>query len=308
MISKPKKAAELVGDKIEGKSILVYGPPKTGKTYALDDPNLNVHILDFDGGSAVLEGAPNVTIWELTQDLASVEKKEDHPFWIYGQLKEGFRRGYIDIAGERIDLRDVDIVAIDSFSRFQDIVKDWVSHFYAANRKREIEKRFGAMSDWGDLQDIEIFETKDWHTMTKRGDKSLNVMWIAHNDYEQENNVNVSTKIALQGKYAPMQIMSVMDLVCFSFKVALPSKADPNKTELRYGIYTQTTGINQAEVRYNRRSNRLPSAIPDPKWSKILKHLGYVSKAAQAAKAQRPANPHDGDPKVLYPDPETVGK
>lgn len=273
---KMKKAAEMVGEKVEGKSVLLYGAPKTGKTYSLDDPDLEVHLIDFDGGSAVLEGAPRVTIWELTKDLATVQSKEEHPYYLYCQLKEGFRRGYIDIDGQRIDLSNVDLVAIDSFSRFQDIVKDFVAKYYAPKRAREIQGRFGAMSDWGDLQDIEIFEAKDWHTMTKRGDKSINVMWIAHSEYEQENGLNVSTKIALQGKYAPMQIMSVMDAMFFSFKVSVEENG---KQVVKYGIYTQTTGINQAEVRYNKRSKRLPAVIQNPVWSKIFKHLGYKLKS-----------------------------
>lgn len=250
----------------EGRSILIYGPPFSGKTTSLADPDVKVLLFDLDHNTSPLDDADNVTIWP-------VDSYED-----YEEGKKSVERGYFMIGKEKVPVGDMDIIAIDSFTRFEELIKQHVLHKFAPNRKRELSDKFGAQSDWQDLQDIEVKEVRDWQANTRS--HGFNVFWLGH-DMTLYNDPNIETKathvqLALQGKYASTRIMSAVDAVCYFTKVSRPSKDDPKKTELIRGMYTMQHGIVQADVRLSiEKRQQLPAFVPEPKWSKVLPYLGY---------------------------------
>lgn len=239
----------------EGFHGLLYGKPKTGKTSTADDPKFKVLIADMEGGTAVLADAKNV-------DRVAIDNLNQ-----FREFTEMVQRGYIEKEGDF----DYDLIFIDSISRLQELVKEYVAKEYAPNRKREIQGKFGAMADWGDLRDILINIVKVWHGITKRGEKSFHVMWIAHEGVVKDDltEQTIATKIQLQGKDTADIIMAHVDGIFYMF----------NKVEedvVKRGVLTQNAGIYQAGVRQPKGRESLPAVIYNPAWSEIFNKLGYV--------------------------------
>lgn len=251
----------------EGRSIVVYGAPFVGKTTSLADPDVKVLLCDMDHNTSPLDDADNVTIYP-------VDSYEE-----YLEFKTSLERGYFIINKEKVPATGFDIIAFDSFTRFEELIKIYVRKTFAPNRKREIAEKFGAQSDWQDLQDIEVQQVRDWQAMTRT--KGFNVFWIGHDMtlFENPNAENQATNIrlALQGKYAAPRIMGAVDAVVYFAKVSVPNKEDPKKTDVIRGMYTQQNGIIQADARLSvAKREKLPTFYPNPKWSKILPYLGYT--------------------------------
>jgi hypothetical protein len=254
----------------DGQHSILYGDPKTGKTTTLDDPNMKVLLLDLEGGESVLKGAPNVDIVKI--------KSLEH-LNAYGEmLKEGV---WLNPEGKLAPI-DHGLVAIDSLTRLQDLVKDFVVRVVAPNRQREIKdgdfkNRFGARSDWGNFGDIISDLVKYFHNLTKRGAKSINVMWIAHKENKYENpmaeTMVTGTQIKMQGGSVPI-VMSVVDAIYYMNKGEITNKKT-NETNMYYWIQTDKVGITEAGVRQSKRDEKLPVKIYNPVWSDILTTLGY---------------------------------
>lgn len=250
----------------EGRSIVVYGPPFVGKTTSLADPDVKVLLFDMDHNTSPLDDADNVTIWP-------VDSFED-----YLEGKEAVRRGYFIINKEKVAIGDIDIVAFDSFTRFEELIKSWVVRIFAPNRKREISTKFGAQTDWDDLQSTEVQEVRDWQAMTRS--MGFCAMWLGHDMSMRDDPMAESRvtriQLALQGKYASPRIMSAVDAVVYFDKAAIPNKEDPKKMDIVRGVYTQQHGVTQSDVRLSiEKRKALPNFIKEPKWSKILPYLGY---------------------------------
>lgn len=241
----------------EGIHAILYGDPKSGKTSTLDDPNMKVLLLDIEGGSAVLAGAENV-------DIVPIEKLEDLQE-VAKLLKKGV---FIDEEGNEVPF-NYGLVAIDSLTRLQDLVKDYIVRVYAPNRKREIQGKFGAQSDWGDFGLIIKDMVKFFHTLTKQGEKSINVMWIAHKENVKDDITGgiVGTKIQMQGSSAN-EIMSVVDAIFYMVK-------KDTEQGLKFGVATRKMGAIEAGVRQSKKEERLPDIIENPVWSEIFTKLGY---------------------------------
>jgi hypothetical protein len=239
----------------EGFHGLLYGKPKTGKTSTADDPNLKVLIADMEGGTAVLSDAKNV-------DRVAIENFEQ-----FREFTEVVQRGFIEKQGDFA----YDLIVIDSISRLQELVKEYVAKVYAPSRKREIQGKFGAMADWGDLRDLLLSAVKAWHSITKRGEKSVHVMWIAHEGTVKDEMTEkaIATKIQLQGKDTADIVMAHVDGIFYMF----------NKTneegELLRGVLTSNHGIYQAGVRQPKGREPLPIIIYNPIWSDIFDKIGY---------------------------------
>lgn len=239
----------------EGFHGMLYGKPKTGKTSTADDPKFKVLIADLEGGTAVLSDAKNVDRVAITN------------FDEFREFTEMVQRGFIEKEGDF----NYDLVVIDSISRLQEMIKDYVAKVYAPNRKREIQGKFGAMADWGDLRDLILSAVKTWHSVTKRGDKSVHVMWIAHEGVVKDDMTDqaIATKIQLQGKDTADIVMAHVDGIFYMF----------NKVEedvIKRGVLTQNAGIYQAGVRQPKNREPLPTVIYNPVWSDIFNKLGYV--------------------------------
>jgi hypothetical protein len=242
----------------EGMHSVLYGKPKTGKTSTCDDPKLKVLIADLEGGTAVLSDAKNVqraaiTTYEEFQEFTTI-----------------VQRGYVEKPGDF----DYDLIVIDSISRLQELIKSYVVRVFAPNRKREINGEFGAQADWGSLRELITRDVKTYHSITKRGDKSVHVMWIAHEGVNKDELTEqvVSTKIQLQGKDTAAIIMAHVDAIFYLY-----NKVDEDGS-IRRGILTQNYGIYQAGVRQSKHRDPLPTAIENPVWSEIYEKLGYVRK------------------------------
>lgn len=259
----PQKVVEEVG----GVHGILYGDPKTGKTTTLDDPNMRVLLLDMEGGESVLKGSPNVDVVKIT----SLELLNAY----MGLLKEG---KWLNFEGKIVPLEH-GLVAADSITRLQDLVKSYVVRVVAPNRQREIKdpnldpiQRFGAQSDWGNFGTIITDLVKFVHGLTKRGTKSINFMWIAHKDNKYENpnaeTMVTGTQIKMQGSSVPI-VMSVVDAIFYMSKMMGKDK------ELHYAIQTETIGVTEAGVRQSKRDKRLPKIIENPVWSEIFTQLGY---------------------------------
>lgn len=255
---------------VEGFSGILYGPPKWGKTSTLDDPNMRVLLLDLEGGASVLAGSPNVDIVKIT----SLEQLN-----AYAELLS--QNKTISEEGKLVDF-NYGLVAIDSITRLQDLVKDYVVRVVAPNRQREIKdgdfkNRFGARSDWGNFGDIIADLVKYFHSLTKRGEKSINCLWLAHKDNKYENptvdTIITGTQIKMQGGSVQV-VMSVVDGIFYMNKGEKLNKKTGEKN-MYYWIQTDTVGIVEAGVRQSKRDERLPLNIYNPVWSDILTQLGY---------------------------------
>lgn len=266
---RPQKVEKIV----EGFHSILYGEPKTGKTSTLDDPNMKVLLLDMEGGTSVLAGSPNVDVVKIS----TLEQLNA----AMGLLKDNKWVGH---DGKLVPL-DYGLIAADSITRLSDLVKDYVVRVIAPNRQREIKdikldplQRFGAQSDWGNFGTIISDLVKFAHTLTKRGNKSINFMWIAHKDNKYENpnaeNMVTGTQIKMQGSSVPI-VMSVVDAIFYMNKMEKPDKVDPKKVNVHYFIQTDKIGITEAGVRQPKRDKRLPKIIENPVWSDIFKQLGY---------------------------------
>lgn len=257
----------------EGIHGILYGDPKTGKTTTLDDPEMRVLLLDMEEGRSVLAGSPNVDVVKIT----SLEHLN-----AYMELLKDNK--WLNYEGKVVPLEH-GLVAADSITRLQDYVKSYVVRVVAPNRQREIKdtklnpvQRFGAQSDWGNFGTIIADLVKYAHGLTKRGDKSINFMWLAHKENKYENPLAESmitgTQIKMQGGSVPI-VMSVVDAIFYMNKVEKASKEDPKKLNVHYFIQTDRMGITEAGVRYSKRDERLPKVIENPVWSAIFQKLGY---------------------------------
>lgn len=253
----------------EGIDSILYGDPKTGKTTTLDDPTMKVLLLDLEGGSSVLAGSPNVDIVPIT----SLEQLN-----AAGELIKNLQ--WVSPEGKIIPY-SYGLVAIDSITRLQDLVKKFIVETYAPNRRREIATKFGAQTDWGDFGIIISDLVKYFHGLTKRGSKSINVMWIAHKDNKYENpNVETlvtGTQIKMQGGSVPI-VMSTVDAIFYMSKGIIENKQTKEKN-LYYWIQTETMGVTEAGVRQSKREEKLPQRIYNPVWSEIFTKLGYKTEA-----------------------------
>lgn len=269
--SKPSKT-------LSCRSFIDYGLPKAGKTYRLAiDPRVKILLVDMEGGDSVLEDAPNITVMkaETWEDVIEVGK--------------AVSQGYFKVDGVgNIPLQTFDVIAFDSFTRLQDLAKDYVVRVMAPNRSREIKGTFGAQSDWGNLMTLLTGMVKAFHNYTKGTDSSkiINFVWLAHMDVEKNETTGkaISSKIQLQGSATSQTIMSIVDGLFVSTKEVMNGKTV-------YGLLTQPTAeypyIN-ADLRQSPKRERLPAAIPNASWYDILEHAGaYIpSKARREAKAK----------------------
>ncbi len=256
----------------EGRSAVLYGPPFQGKTSTLQyDKSIKVALIDFDKNSGVVANEDNITIFgaDTYEDLV--------------MIREAAAAGVLKIGGQVIKM-DFDLYAIDSFTSFEEAVKVYVAGTYAKDRKREISTKFGAMSDWQDLQDHEIAEVRAWQKLTRRPNNPINVLWIGH-DMEAlgSNDFAKRIQIRLQGKYAAPGIMSAVDAVFYMIKA--PDPKDPNK--LYFGVYTldQTQGgtTYQAAARIPVKERlAMPPIIWWPKWGDIFRQIGATNIAGGA--------------------------
>lgn len=260
----------------EGRSIVAYGPPFVGKTTSLADPDVRVLLADMDHNTSPLDDAENV-------DIFPIDSYEDYLVF-RASVERGYfmmdKNGVFVLQGvQKIEMQEYDIIAFDSFTRFEELIKRYVRETFAPNRKRELAEKFGAQSDWQDLQDIEVQQVRDWQQLTRT--KGFNVIWLGH-DMTLYNDPNAESRathiqLALQGKYASSRIMGAVDAVVYFDKISVQSKEDPKKTEIVRGMYTQQVGIKQSDVRLPiEKREKLPTWVPNPKWSKILPYFGYT--------------------------------
>lgn len=263
-------------DTKEGFHSILYADPKAGKTTTLDDPNMKVQVFDLEKGTSVLAGAPNVDIVKIN----TLEQLN-----AYAELLKEGKCVKLDEKGKPfIAPYDYSLTAIDSLTRLQDLVKDYVVRVVAPNRQREIKdpkldpsKRFGAQSDWGNFGTIIVDLVKFFHDLTKRGDQSLNVMWLAHKENKHENpaaeSMITGTQIKMQGGSVSV-VMSVVDAIFYMQKGEIKNPKT-KETGMYYWIQTDKVGITEAGVRYSKRDERLPLKIYNPVWSDIFEQLGY---------------------------------
>lgn len=253
---------------VEGFHGILYGEPGCGKTSTMDDPIFKVAHIDLEGGSTVLRGAENVIRWDVPQIATKAGK---HEFEIVQELGAAIRAN---------KFQGFDMVSIDSLTRWQEVVKDYVATVYVPNRAREIKNRFGAQSDWGDLANLIVGTFRAFHSLTKRGKDSIHIMWLAHVG-KQEQQVTESMKklvrtyVQLQGSSTPDTIMSIVDGYFYMFsREGKDASGKPNGVTER-GIMTDVAGAYQAKARISKRKEPLPRIIMNPVWSDIFDRLGY---------------------------------
>jgi hypothetical protein len=234
-------------------SNIIYGEDHVGKTSLAADPKLNVLFANLMETSVdtVLAGCPNVTIVDLPN---------------YGAVQEFCKF----LSSDSKELKDYNSVFVDSYTKLQDVTKDYVANDYAPNRKREIEKRFGAIPDWGDLQDKIIGFTKFLHNNVSKNTKHpLHVFLIGHAIEDKDSNTGaIRVSVNLQGKSAAPVCMSSVDNVFYMAK-----KEGENGTE-RF-LLTDANGKFRAGHRTSINGEKLPLTIKNPKLSEVLEALGY---------------------------------
>mgnify|MGYP000971714320 CR=1 FL=1 len=267
---KPGGAAITGNKPKEGRSVVLYGPPFSGKTSTLQyDASVRVCIIDLDKNSSVVEDSANVTIF-------GCDTFED-----YLGIKEGVRAGKYKVPGGPEIPMNYDLYVVDSFTRFEELIKAYIVESYAPKRKREIESKFGAQTDWQDLQDHEVREVREWQAMTRRANNPINILWIGH-DMEDPNSgdFNKRLQLRLQGKYAAPGIMGAVDAVFYMHK------AKNEKTgQVGFGIYTLDHNEIKAEARLPVKQRlEMPQVIWFPKWGDIYRMLGATNLPEAPAK------------------------
>lgn len=253
----------------EGFDGILYGPPKSGKTSTLDDDHLKVLLIDMEGGSSVLSHATNVKRLNIPAIHKALQQK--NPTITKFEVLQGI---WADIEAGKF--KGFDLIASDSFTNFETIVKDYVVAKYAPKRSREIAEKFGAQSDWGDLRSLILGFVEAIHSRTKAGADSINHLWLAHS-LETKNEITKQpdpTKIMLQGSTTADVVMSIVDGLFYM----VTKEADG---EVKRGVYAQPNGNIVAATRQSKREKPLPKFIQDPKWSVILYKLGYYDPKAQ---------------------------
>lgn len=255
---------------------ILYGDPKVGKTTTLDEEDMRVLLLDMEGGDSVLEGSPNVDIVKI--------KSLEHLNAYLELIGDG---NWINFDGKIVPLEH-GLIAADSITALCDFVKSYVVRVVAPNRQREIKdpnipavQRFGAQSDWGNYGTILVDLVKYVHNMTKREERSINFMWIAHKENKHENpNVETlvtGTQIRMQGGSVPV-VMSIVDAIFYMNKGEIKSKKT-GEVGTYYWIQTDVIGVTDAGVRQSKRAEKLPLKIYNPVWSEIFTKLGYRTTA-----------------------------
>lgn len=245
-----------------GRSAVLYGPPFSGKTSTLQyDPSIRALLIDFDKNSAALEECGHV-------DIIGVSDFKDAL-----AIKEGISTGTLKIGGQVIPM-NYDLYVVDSFTSFEECIKRWVVNDFAPERRREIKGKFGAQTDWGDLQSTEIQFFRDMHEMTRREVNPINVLWLGHDMVtDTPDGLTEKLQLKLQGKFAAPGIMSATDAVFYMFKVR-----DEEKKQTNFGIYTVNTGAIVAEARLSfQKRKAFPEFIWFPKWGEIFKTLGATN-------------------------------
>lgn len=244
---------------------LLYGESGTGKTSTLDEDNMKVLVIDLEGGTAVLQGAPNVKRIDVPQAALKTKKLRMEVFMEIGK------------AIEQGKFLEFDMIAIDSLTVFEDMVKEFVALKYAPNRRREIQEKFGAQADWGDLKDIIVRNLRWFHSFTKRGDNSQHVMWLAHvsKEVDEDSRKLIRTKVQLQGSTTADVVMSVVDGYFYMYNAN--KKTDSGAIDVERGILTKGA-VYAAKARQSKRQDALSDKIVSPVWSDIFSKLGYSRK------------------------------
>jgi hypothetical protein len=263
MTFKITKPAEVT----EGMHIILMGKPGTGKTSTLDDPNLKVLLIDFEGGSAVLSEADQVDRIDVIKEA---EEQKVHAFTIFEEICAALHKG---------ELIGYDLIAIDSLGRFEDALKEHIVKVVAKNAKR-------ALGEFGNqqLQDYSTLKThmtrivKWFHGLTKRGDNSIHVVWLSHVSEVRDELTKqlVDTRVAVSGSQTPEIIMSIVDGFFYMYNREIVE--DGKHKGIERGVLTQTTGGYSSKVRQSKKREPLPPKIVNPVWSEIFNQLGYVRK------------------------------
>lgn len=254
-------SGEQTAAKKEGRSAVLYGPPLNGKTSTLQyDPNTRVLLLDMDMNSSVLNRAENV-------DIIGCPTYQD-----YENIRDGIAAGKLILDGEDI-IMDYDLYVIDSFTRFEELIKTWVATVYAPNRKREIKDKFGAQTDWQDLQDEEVRQVRFWQSLTRRYENPINILWIGHDMEVQTADYESAIQLRLQGKYAGPGIMGAVDGLFYMVK-----QYSEKHQRYLYGIATLNHNKAKAEVRLSVQDRKeMPSLIWFPKWGEVFRQMGATN-------------------------------
>lgn len=256
----------------QGKHIILYGDPKCGKTSTLDDPNMKVLVIDMEGGVEVLAGSANAKRLDVPEQA---RKKGIHQFEVVVQVIKAIEDGTI---------KGFDAYALDSLTQFEDVLKDYIATKYAPNRKRGETKKFGdsCQTDWGDLKHLITSTVKRVHALTKRRDKIIHWIWLAHvaKTKDAVTEQVVATKVQLQGGNTAEVVMSIVDGIFYMYNKPVTTELEGGRKvhDIERGITTRTMGIFVAGVRESK-ANRgsLPPAIKNPIWSEIFEKMGYVS-------------------------------
>ena len=254
---------------VEGHDGILYGDAKVGKTSTLDDPKFKVLLIDLEGGSAVLSEAENVTridIPDMAKRMNITQFEALQQVW--AAVENGKLTGY-------------DLYATDSITQFETITKEYVAKKFAPNRRREVQGKFGAQSDWGDLAYLITGMVKEIHGLTKRGERSIHHLWIAHVKEERNETTKQleKTKVQLQGSTTADVVMSIVDGVYYMYNKNIVEEIEGKKTSrIERGILTRSAGGFVAAARQLKKKEPLPAKIVDPVWSEIFEKLGYVKK------------------------------
>lgn len=252
-----------------GRSSILYGPPFSGKTSTLQyDKTIRVLLIDLDKNSGVLVNEGNV-------DIIGIDSYED-----LVKIREGVAAGKYVVGGQAIPM-DYDLYVIDSFTTLEERIKRYVALDLAPNRKREIAERFGAQTDWDDLQRTEVYEFREWHDLTRRANNPINVLWIGHDMLTPDSgDFTKQIQLRLQGKYAAPGIMGATDGIFYMIKGMIKIK---DKDVMGYGVYTNDTSTKdgvtyKAGARVPARERlQMPNVIWFPKWGEVYRTLGATN-------------------------------
>lgn len=250
----------------EGMHVILNGKSGTGKTSTLDDPNLKVLLIDFEGGSAVLSEAENVDRIDVIKEA---EAQEVHPYKIFEEVCGALHRG---------ELTGYDMIAIDSLGRFEDALKEHIVKVIDPTAKRKIGE-FGNqnIADYGTLKTQMTRIVKWFHGLTKKGEKSVHVLWISHVKEVRDELTKqlLDTKVAISGSDTPDIVMSIVDGFFYMYNKDLVDE-NGKRVGLERGILTQSAGGYTAKVRQSKKREPLPAKIVSPVWSEIFNQLGYI--------------------------------